>query len=257
MASEADMNAEVERENNENDEISVPNYECREFSDIAGCFSQMHRSIFGKISQIEKRTKVLEDKTESLNFTLQNQNDIIKDITETRLVNIDDKIQDVERNLLSLEVWGRKWNLVIRGIRGTANESPTVTEDKVRNFFSHDLNLDTRNMIFAAVHRLPNVTVPQPGTLRENTTPNILVRFVNIHDREAVMQAVMSELTQGNGFSVVPDLPPQINKIRQNLLMRRKSMSAEEKKKWKLVYMKTYPFVTLKLKKTRENDTPR
>ena len=52
------MNAEVGQENDENDEIIVPNYECSEFSDIAGCFNQMHRSIFEKIAQIEKRTKI-------------------------------------------------------------------------------------------------------------------------------------------------------------------------------------------------------
>ena len=246
MASEANMDTEVEQE-------IIPNYECRDFNDIARCFGQMHTSLFGKITQIEKRTKTLEEKTESINFTVQNQNDIIKDITETRLVNIDDKIQEVERSLLTLEVWGRKWNLVIRGIAGNANESPGVTEDKVRNFFSRDLDLNTRNMYFAAVHRLPiNITAFQQGANRGSNIPNILVRFMNIHDRDAVMQATMKNLTSGSGMSVVPDLPPQVNKLRQNLLLRRKSMSAEDKKKVKLVYMKTHPFVALKQKKTKD-----
>ena len=84
---------------------------------------------------------------------MQQQNDIIKDITEIRLVNLDEKLQEEERSRLALEVWGCKWNLVIRGIEGSTNESPVVTEEKVRAFLSRDLNLNKRSMIFAAVHR--------------------------------------------------------------------------------------------------------
>lgn len=233
----------------------LPNYECRDFNDIATCFGQMHKSIFGKIENIEKRTKTLEEKMESIDFVVQNQNDIIKDITETRLVNIDEKIQEVERNRLALEVWGRKWNLVVRGINGSVNEAPPVTEDKVRGFLSDSLKLDSRRMAFAAVHRLPpSMAAVQAGVTEGTNTPNISIRFVNIHDRDAVMHAAMKELTQGMGKSVVPDLPPQINKIRQTLLLKRKSLSADEKRKVKLVYMKSYPFVALKQRRMRDGD---
>ena len=36
-------------------------------------------------------------KLESTNFTLTTQNDLIKDVVETRLVNIEDKIQEEEK----------------------------------------------------------------------------------------------------------------------------------------------------------------
>ena len=68
------------------------------------------------------------------------------------------------------------------------------------------------------------------------------------------MQAAMKNLTQGSGLSVVPDLPPQINKIRQSLLLERKRMSADEKKKTKLVYTRFYPFVILKPKQHKHKD---
>ena len=251
-------------ENIEMEHETTPNYECRDFNDIARCFTQMHKSIFEKITSIENRTKILEDKAiflegkvESADFTLQQQNDIIKDITEIRLVNLDDKLQEEERSRLALEVWGRKWNLVIRGIEGSTNESPMVTEEKVRAFFSRDLNLNERSMIFAAVHRLPvrnSNTTGQTRASRGTIVPNILVRFINIQDRDGVIQAAVKKLNQGSGISVVPDLPPTINKIRQTLLLQRKSMSKEEKKKVKLVYLKFYPFVALKPK--RVNDPP-
>lgn len=251
-------------ENGEMTHEITPNYECQDFNDIARCFTQMHKSIFEKITSIETRTKTLEDKVdtfegkaESIDFTLQQQNDIIKDITETRLVNLDEKLQEEERSRLALEVWGRKWNLVIRGIDGSIRESPVVTEEKVRTFLSQNLKLNKRSMIFAAVHRLPvrnSIITNQSGASRDITAPNILVRFINIQDRDAVIQAAMKELNQGSGMSVVPDLPPTINKIRQALLLQRKSMSKEEKKKVKLVYLKFYPFVALKPK--YGNDPP-
>lgn len=56
-----------------------------------------------RFTSIQIRTKTLEDKVDTLegkaeivNFTLQQQNDIIKDITETRLVNLDEKLQEEE-----------------------------------------------------------------------------------------------------------------------------------------------------------------
>lgn len=177
-------------ENGEMAHEITPNYECQDFNDIARCFTQMHQSIFEKITSIETRTKTLEDKVdtfegkaESIDFTLQQQNDIIKDITETRLVNLDEKLQEEERSRLALEVWGRKWNLVIRGIDGSIRESPVVTEEKVRTFLSQDLKLNKRSMIFAAVHRLPvrnSIITNQSGASRDTTAPNILVRFIHI-----------------------------------------------------------------------------
>ena len=64
-------------------------------------------------------------------------------------------------------------------------------------------------MILAAVHRLPlSTTAIQSGGPGGTNIPNIVVRFVTIHDRDAVMQAEMKKLTQGSGKSVVPDRPP-------------------------------------------------
>lgn len=113
-------------------------------------------------------------------------------------------------------------------------------------------------IMFAAVYHLP----VKPASDSENrmcasaakTVPNFLVRFVNIPDRDAVIQAAMKYLHQGRGLSVVSDLPPQINQIRQSLLLRRKSMSSEGKKKVNSVYTKFYPFVMLKIKQPKHRD---
>lgn len=140
-------------------------------------------------------------------------------------------------------------------IDGLIGESDTVTKDI---FLSHDLNLDERRMMFAAVHRLSvklaSYSESRIIALTKKKHPNILVKFVNIHDRDAVIQAAMKHLTQGNGLLVVSDLPLQRNKIRQTLLLKGNSMSSEDKKKIKLMYTKFYPFVMLETKQPKQSN---
>ena len=58
-------------------------------------------------------------------------------------------------------------------------------------------------MIFATVHRLLNKTVTPLGNLRENIVPNIVVRFVNIYDSEAVMQDSLAVLKKCRTLSTI------------------------------------------------------
>jgi hypothetical protein len=85
---------------------------------------------------------------------------------------------------LKLEMWGRKWNLVLRDIPGKLDETPRVTEINV--------------MLLTAVHRLA-------GGMDENKR-NCIVCFSNLMDRDEVLQKGIA-LKPGSGYSVVPDLP--------------------------------------------------
>jgi hypothetical protein len=85
---------------------------------------------------------------------------------------------------LKLEMWGRKWNLVLRDIPGKLDETPRVTEINV--------------MLLTAVHRLA-------GGMDENKR-NCIVCFSNLLDRDEVLQKGIA-LKPGSGYSVVPDLP--------------------------------------------------
>ena len=44
--------------------------------------------------------------------------------------NLEDKLNEEANERMRLELWGRKWNVVIGGIEGTLNETPRVTEKK-------------------------------------------------------------------------------------------------------------------------------
>ena len=137
--------------------------------------------------------------------------------------------------------WGRKWNLVIRGIEGDAREPGRKTLEKVTLFFRETLKVPTEildNMLFAACHRLPG---------GPDKKKNIIVRFVNLLDRDDVMSLAM-KLPTGSGYSISPDLPPKLAEVRHHLLKKRSEMNADDKKKCKIVYLKDYPFVAIKPK---------
>lgn len=140
---------------------------------------------------------------------------------------------------LKLEQWDRKWNVIIRGIEGTLKEQVRETESKVRGFIKELFHLSptlAESVIFQAVHRLP-------GWVEGKRS--IIVRFVSLMDRDDVLEAG-KKLTRGTGYSVVPDLPPDASRIRSELLNKLRPMPAEEKRRHKLVYIKSFPFVSLK-----------
>lgn len=185
------------------------------------------------------RVNKAEDQIESLNFSVENLNDSNKSIQEVTIPHIEEKVNKEANERLALDVWGRKWNLVVRGIKGDTKEKPQDSLMKIRDFFKVHLKIndDVVNlMLFQAVHRLPN----GPEGKR-----NIIVRFLSLMDRDIVLNQALSALGSKSGFSVVPDLPPPLARLRYELLGERKQMSPEERSKHKLIYLKESPFLKL------------
>ena len=78
---------------------------------------------------------------------------------------------------------------------------------------------------------------------------DIIVRMVSLIDRNEILKAA-KKLVPGSGFSVVPDLPPSLSKLRGELLRRRSEMSVAEKKT-RLVYLTRPSFLRLITKKQK------
>ncbi|VDI26280.1 Hypothetical predicted protein [Mytilus galloprovincialis] len=113
----------------------------------------------------------------------------------------------------------------------------------VRFFFEETLEIPKERiekMLFQAVHRLP-------GKESDKEKRKIIVRFNSLIDRDDVLAAGM-KLKRGSGYSVVPDVPPSVAKLRFNLLNERRALPSSEQRKVHLVYIKDYPFVMLKKK---------
>ncbi|CAG2239931.1 unnamed protein product [Mytilus edulis] len=141
------------------------------------------------------------------------------------------------RERLKLEIWGRKWNVVIRGVQGNPNhrELPKVTETFTRVFLKNTLNIPPEradNMLFTSVHRLPS---------SDEDRRSIMLRLSSLIDRDDILKAAI-KLPLRSGYSVVPDLPPSLSVRRGELLKERRDLSPESRRKTKLVYLRDAPF---------------
>lgn len=210
--------------------------------DLADCFANLHMTINSEIEKVKLEVKQTNERIDNLDSGMLMVNDQIRGIHEESIPNLEQKIMDEASDRTRLEMWGRKWNLVIGGVPGNLQEDPRATEHKIRMFFERTLKLkkgDSDAIILQATHRLPGGD--------DVNRKKIMVRFNNVHDRDDILSAGKA-LKKGSGYSVVPDVPPSVATLRYKLLMRRREMSPEEQKKTFLVYMKEAPFVMLKTK---------
>jgi hypothetical protein len=65
----------------------------------------------------------------------------LQNIHNTVVPNLEETISDEKKERLKLEIWGRKWYLVISGIEGGLEGKPRETETKVRGFFQTMLRM--------------------------------------------------------------------------------------------------------------------
>ncbi|OWF48114.1 hypothetical protein KP79_PYT26132 [Mizuhopecten yessoensis] len=149
------------------------------------------------------------------------------------------KIKEESNERVKLELWGRKWNLVIKGLPGSSAETPKETEVKFRTFLKTELKLSGEHVdsiLLQAIHRLPS------GDIHSR---NFIVRFMSLIDRDMVMKSAMGNLKAGCGKAVMTDLTPELSKLRGALLKKRREMAPSLKAKTKLVYLKDAPFLEL------------
>ena len=142
-------------------------------------------------------------------------------------------------------MWGRKWNLVFRGIEGEQDriERPRETEVLVRTFLKKVLSFAedrTDNLLFTAVHRLKTGPVERKS---------MILRLSSLIDRDEILEKAL-KLTPGSGYSIVSDISPLLAMRRSEHLKDRREMPEGIREKFKLVYLKETPFVDLVEKKT-------
>ncbi|KAK3108492.1 hypothetical protein FSP39_009141 [Pinctada imbricata] len=212
-----------------------------EGKDISECFALMYikneeamRGVHGEISEIKSRVNELEASAENVQQDIQ-------DIFETSIPAVRDSVAVERKNRLKLDMWGRKWNLIVMGIPGTLRESPRDSEKAFRKMLVENLKFEqeyAQSILLQAVHRLPGG--------KEEGKRNMIVRLNSLMDRDEILGSAR-KLPRGTGIGVVPDLPPEISELRSKLLKERRSLPEQVRKDAKIFYTKEYPFVTLKI----------
>jgi hypothetical protein len=223
-------------------------FTCENFADIATCMEKLHASISGDINSIHADMKVVTEKIAVLDSSvhyLHEENTTFQNKTLPDLLN---KFEEEKNERLKLDIWSRKWNLIIRGVpkatstvRGNFDskwEPSEATEKAIRDCFVSSLSMPVpvvAKMLFQAVHRLPS----GPEDRR-----NIMIRLVSLQDRENILHHAY-KLKPGSGFGVTIDMPPSVAERRRSLLQERAQMPPDQKKKSKIIYTRDYPFVEL------------
>lgn len=209
--------------------------------ELSECFANLHMTFDKEIQKVNHEMARISEKVNVLDSNAQLVNDDLQNIHNAVVPNLEETISDETKERLKLEIWGRKWNLVIGGIEGGLEEKPRETETKVRGFFQTMLRMsldEANSVLLQACHRLPG---------GDEKKRRVIIRLNSLMVRDEILSKAM-KFQRGCGYSVVPDVPPSVSVLRSKLLQRRRELEPADRRKTKLVYMKEYPFVSLRTK---------
>ena len=221
-------------------------YRCDSIQDISKCFANLHATMALDIGNLKRDLSGIKKTVTDIESSSSYAQEEITEIQKKDIPQVQRDIAFEKNERIKLELWGRKWNLIVTGIPGVARETAVQSDIRVREFLKKKLNMAESvvdNMLFQAVHRLPG----------RKQYPNIIVRFLSLIDKDRVFHAA-SNLPPNSGHAVFSDLPPELAKRRLDLLEKRRNLPDYERKKWKLKYMKDHPFINLVIK---ENQSPK
>ena len=141
------------------------------------------------------------------------------------------------RRQLEPEVHRRKWNLVIHGIQGDANEGGSVTRQTCVQFVKTVLKVpDAEATAFAACHRLSQK--PNAG---------IILRFVDLAQRDSWISGTKHLKNYYGKVSISPDLPPVIRPLKDKLMEARAKLQTDNKQKSRLKFLPQWTIVELRM----------
>jgi hypothetical protein len=96
--------------------------------DLSECFENLNMTFDKDIQKVNHEMARISGKVSVLDSNAQLVNDDLENIHNTVVPNLEEHISDENKERLKLEIWGRKWNLVISGIEGNLEEKPRETE---------------------------------------------------------------------------------------------------------------------------------
>ena len=130
-----------------------------------------------------------------------------------------------------------KWNLIIQGVKGTANENDSTRREAAIVLATTGLRVvNAANSRIAACHRINN---------KENAP--IIVKFCDLSERNRWLDGANNLKNQTERISLNPDLPPTIRNLKTELLRLKKELPAEQKARSSVRYIRQWPYVELRV----------
>ena len=96
----------------------MANYQCNKIEDIAGWFQQLQTYMDTQIDEVKLRVNSVEDRVDIIDNQVEYALTEFNELHNTHVPYLENKWDKEQSERLKLEMWGRKWNLVIRGIEG-------------------------------------------------------------------------------------------------------------------------------------------
>ena len=93
-------------------------YQCKDFSDITKCFMNLHQTITSDMLKVKKEITTMKQSIVDVEKSLEHTQAEVSEIFEYNLPTINERIDNERIERLKLDLWGRKWNLIVTGIVG-------------------------------------------------------------------------------------------------------------------------------------------
>ena len=205
---------------------------------MLACFNQMIENLSHKVDGImcdvqdlktsinfisddaEKKFENIKKNTERVQFEIKNVHLLN---TEER-----DSLYEHKEKLIDLEDRQRRNNLRIDGVVENVGETWEITEQKVKEIFRNNLNIDNHIEVDRA-HRV--------GQKRENRQRTIVLRLNKFKDKEEIKKC--AKKLKGTGIYINDDFSPVTLERRKDLLKTAKELR-DQGKGAKVVKSKLY-----------------
>ena len=169
----------------------------------------MKRELTGQTEYVRKDLACMNQKidsiTESIN-DLKSENVILKQTN----IELKSEILTLSTKIDNLEAHSRRNNLRFNGIEGDQNEDWNVSETKIRQFISTELNIPG----------MSDVEIERAHRLRSGGDENcrtIIVKFSKYKDSRSVFQKAREVLKRDSKFSVNEDYTDRVKNHRREL----------------------------------------
>lgn len=226
--------------------MSAINEECQNLrKDIQLLHTKFDDIMNKEITPLKSRLSDVED-------GLTHASDTIDHIEKTCLPLITHHVASLTQahhhEILKIDAHRRKWNVIVHGIDGPAEQDESSTRKAVKDFAKTALKLsenDVNSTNFSACHRLS-----------KKKDAGVIIRFTDLSDRDTWLMGAKNIQThlaglppreQNKKISMSIDLPPQIRPLKHELMQKRKELPLEKKRKAKLRYLTQFPFVELRV----------
>jgi len=166
--------------------------------------AELNEKMDKQMDKLEETVQKVTDRVESLEMDVGNVRDQ-QTSDRKKISSLQEDLYDLRRSLLQSELYGRKYNLLIHGLKGYETSAPE-TISAVRTFFKGPLGLSAETVDKMAIRNAHRLQRKLTGE-----TP-IIVVFLIMYERETVLRS--GKNLKDTGIRVTPDLPPVLKKVR-------------------------------------------